>query len=62
MCGGDGAVNEYNKKSVLSFRWILLRCKWQAGLNEMNTESESHTIYLKIQAILSLFSGTFDFM
>lgn len=49
------------KKSILSFRWILLRCKWQAGSNELNSESESHTIYLKIQAILSVFSGTFGF-
>lgn len=61
ICGGEGAVNEYNRKSILSFRCILLRCKWQAGSNEKNTESESHTIYLKILAILSVFSGMLDF-
>lgn len=54
-------MNVTKKKSVLSFRWILLICKWQVGLNVMNREFESRTIYLKTLAILSVFSSTFDF-
>lgn len=38
-----------------------MRCKWQASSNEMNAEYESHIIYFKILAILSMFSATFDF-